>query len=970
MQCSRGFIWISTAEGLVRFDGQKFSVYRHNREDSNSMPYDGVGCCIEIDNQELIFSCGLKLWMFNTVSKQQHAPPLFWQKKLLHGLYSVHNNLIAIQSADKIYFTNTHLQVLDYVKVPAAGIKNIFYLGERRFLLSTGKQTFWYSLKNKKTGEWKISVIPFHPDDVYDITQVDTASKIIYAFGYIKGAFKISYDTANPLFLNPLHLSYSYIGSIKNVFFKDGTLVVAGEWGLSIVQPGYPPMIIQNLAHNSNGLLPGIQTKTIADKSDNFWAVGVNGISRFNLQQSNYIYWKLPYTSPLTIERYEKSGKNLWMCNQSKGSMYLDTKMQQLHIIDSTIVNNCWGIKPVTNNLYIYGNSTLGKYASNPYNVKLLAYNPSNKKITKPSFLNAYTKDAELITLIYKTHNGDVWYSINRGGGLVRQQANKFTHYSRNTSASSCNFSYVNIAAEDTAGNIYFTVNKSNHVLVWKSKAQHLEEWKMDSLMHVNNNLINVILCHVIDKNQNLWMSFEQTGLLKYNLSSGKGKLYTLEDGLQSNSFDCMVSDDAGNIWIPSEKGLGCLLAATDKFVNFTAEDGLPFTNFHDCYLYFDKDDGSLYFSKEGYLYKMNAAQLLRSKKQHSAKLFIDAMQVNGNPYYFSNISDIQLQPNENNLQFTFTLLDLGQTIQQKNYEYLLTRNNEKSNWQKLNTVNVVAFNDLKPGAYMLQVRMPDEAINSYITGSNFFHFTITTVWYKTAWFIGLYIAAGAFIIWAFIRLYYQKKLEQQKALLEKEKALEEERNRIAADMHDDIGAGLSRIRYITSAMKEGKGLDNNDVDKIMSLSDESIEKMNEIIWSLNQGNRNLDELIYYIRSQCATLVSNANLAFVCELPPFIPQQNLGWNESRNMYMLAKEAVNNAIKHAEASLITLDFSFQNDFVIAIADNGKGFNAASANKDGNGLKNYEKRTAAFHGTFSIDTSPGTGTKVIFRFILTP
>ena len=86
---------------------------------------------------------------------------------------------------------------------------------------------------------------------------------------------------------------------------------------------------------------------------------------------------------------------------------------------------------------------------------------------------------------------------------------------------------------------------------------------------------------------------------------------------------------------------------------------------------------------------------------------------------------------------------------------------------------------------------------------------------------------------------------------MEKEKAIAQERNRIAADMHDDVGAGLSRIQYITASMKESKDINVSDIDRIVSLSDESVEKMNEIIWALNQGNQQLEEILYFTRSQC-----------------------------------------------------------------------------------------------------------------------
>ncbi len=116
-------------------------------------------------------------------------------------------------------------------------------------------------------------------------------------------------------------------------------------------------------------------------------------------------------------------------------------------------------------------------------------------------------------------------------------------------------------------------------------------------------------------------------------------------------------------------------------------------------------------------------------------------------------------------------------------------------------------------------------------------------------------------------------------------------------------------------------------------------------------------------------MVSNANLVFICELPNNIPAINTGWNEGRNIYMLTKEAVNNAVKHAQATTISLDFLFNHQLLtITIADNGKGFNISDARKEGNGLKNYEKRIAALNGAYHIDNITNGGTRVVFTIPL--
>ncbi len=973
MQDSRGFTWLSTSQGLARFDGHNFKVYSHNRVDSNSMPSSSVMNCIELKNHELLFTSSNSLWMLNPFNQRQHPPPTFWKGKLFYELFLMTDNLFAIRSYDKIYFANMDFKLLDSVNNPfAPSLTGIIYSGSSNVLFSDGQKTISYSLRDRKMEAMEIPVDGFAQKS-YIIKQADTLNKILYLTNYWGGFYKMSYDKPSAGYLKPIHLSLSSAGGgARDIEYDAGTVIAISDDALSILQPDRQKVVSKNIPGDDASILPADLLDIYADKNENYWVSSQNGISRFSLQQLNYQFWRLPYHSRLGY--YQKYDGKIWMTSEQTGSLYVDTKSQQLHVVDSSIIHYCWGATPVNNQIYIYGVSY--SYMAHPYNSKLLIYNLQTKKISAPSFLKPFYHNAELITMVYQSHNGDVWYSLNYGNGIVRQKAgsNEFTQYRNTDNPQPFTFSYVHNVAEDKNGNIYFSVNKKNEVLVWKNAAQHFEQWKMDSLFNRKDILFGPLLYHTIDNKQNLWLSYQQVGLVKYNLAAHKGKLYETEDGLPSNIVNNMVADADDNMWIPSEKGLTCLLSGTDKFINFTEQDGLPFTNFLNSHLFYDKDDSSLYFSNTGFLYKIKNYELLARKKQSSAKVFIDGMDVNNQPYFFNDDKNIQLNPEENNLQFGFTLLDIGNTISNKKYEYLLSRNNEKAAWQKLDG-NVIAFTQLAPGNYILQARLLNEATNTYIN-SDTFHFTISTKWYNTAWFIVLCFAAGIFITWSFIRLYYQRKLEKQKALLEKEKALEAERNRIAADMHDDVGAGLSRIRYITSSLQAGNKISDEDITRIVSLSDESVEKMNEIIWSLNKGNGTLEELIYHIRSHCATLVNNANLTFTCEPPENIPAKNIGWNEGRNIYMLVKEAVNNAVKHAGAAAISLDFLFSEKLIITITDNGKGFKASSptplqgerGESSGNGLKNYEKRVAVLNGTYHINSTPGNGTIITFEIPL--
>jgi two-component system, NarL family, sensor kinase len=125
-----------------------------------------------------------------------------------------------------------------------------------------------------------------------------------------------------------------------------------------------------------------------------------------------------------------------------------------------------------------------------------------------------------------------------------------------------------------------------------------------------------------------------------------------------------------------------------------------------------------------------------------------------------------------------------------------------------------------------------------------------------------------------------------------------------------------------------------------------------------------LEDLIYYIRGQMSEMVENANVDFVCHLPENIPSVFFGWKRNRNTYLLVKEAINNALKHANAKTITLDFIISNSLHITIKDDGKGFDTTK-NFTGNGLNNYKKRITDLNAQYELQSEIDNGTTFSFQ-----
>ena len=294
-------------------------------------------------------------------------------------------------------------------------------------------------------------------------------------------------------------------------------------------------------------------------------------------------------------------------------------------------------------------------------------------------------------------------------------------------------------------------------------------------------------------------------------------------------------------------------------------------------------------------------------------------------------MKEIKLSPSRNNFQFQFIGVDIANG---KDIEYSYKLAGADKDWIFNGTITSASYANLDPGHYTFKVRAKHKGDNVIL----------------------LVLAAAGFVIASVIRAYYLRRLEKQNAIIEKQNAISSERSRIAADMHDDMGAGLSRIRYLSAAMKNEIKDDGvkNDFDKLITGSDELVDKMNEIIWTLNSSNETLEDTIYYIRSQCSEMLDNANIIFEYNLPVSIPGKMISSEEKRNLYLVVKEAVHNVIKHSQATRVNLSVKITDQLTISVADNGRGFDAEENKLKGNGLSNYQKRMTVLKGTVAIQS----------------
>lgn len=208
------------------------------------------------------------------------------------------------------------------------------------------------------------------------------------------------------------------------------------------------------------------------------------------------------------------------------------------------------------------------------------------------------------------------------------------------------------------------------------------------------------------------------------------------------------------------------------------------------------------------------------------------------------------------------------------------------------------------------------------------------------------------------LKLYAEKKeFEAQLSIM---KAQQEERNRISADMHDDLGAGVTTIRLYSELARQKLGDQLiPEIDKISSASDELLTKMNAIIWSMTSSNDSLGNTIAYIRSYALEFLEDTGIDCRINLPDKLPEIEVPGVIRRNVFLVMKEALHNVLKHAKATEVKITLERQGDgLTLYIHDNGIGINPDKLRQFGNGLKNMRKRMQDIHAEFSIENRNGT------------
>jgi signal transduction histidine kinase len=408
--------------------------------------------------------------------------------------------------------------------------------------------------------------------------------------------------------------------------------------------------------------------------------------------------------------------------------------------------------------------------------------------------------------------------------------------------------------------------------------------------------------------------------------------------------------------------------AKTALFRSFGEADGLPSG---ECSFGFQPaacrtTDGKLWFPTIKGIASLNPASLKLNTNAPQViidSIVLDGVQLNSDTLDAPPPTTIKVSPYKERLEIGFTSLSLTAPLKGR-FKYKLQ--GFDSTWtEKPGDVRFATYIKLPPDNYEFHVKACNED-GKWSESDAVLAVHVLPPFWRTWWFISASAICALWMIAGSVYYVSTQRLHRQLESLRQHEALEKERARIARDLHDQLGANLTQVALL-SEMAESDKDSPQEVEaharQISQTARETTHALDEIVWTVNPSNDTLDGLINYVCKYAQEYLAIADLRYRLEVPSQLPTTPISPELRHNVFLAAKESVNNVVKHARATSAWLRLHLEpHQFTLEIEDNGRGVAPADQKKGRSGLRNMRKRMEDIGGTFEIAAGSDGGTKV--------
>lgn len=986
-QDNKGFLWIGTGNGLNRYDGNIVTTYFYEEGNVNSMGGNFISGIIQDDAG--VFWIGTR---DGGITRLDLSAPANKQFKRFSN----------IPGDSTTMFSNriTTLAELnsDYIVFSAEGISTGF-INKKTFKIT------YHESKNKSVALLNAKNTAPKPDGNSWLQLIKRKGTTIYASGLIGGTV-YAYDINNPVV--PKNSSDGSASSIQS-FEVDGDTIWAGSWvhGLYIqenplnnpqkeilrIQKVVPieAEVLSVLSWDKNFVLAGskgnglylVNKKTfdykvmLHDRADAFSLAGnkINCLLKDNngilwvgtsagLSKYNNIQWQLnatlikdDFTKEITHFSIFEFQDHTFGINTGMGLFKYYPENQSFglhHFYFNGAEINPTGISPVSNGSH-YLTTETNTFYINLTTLQIREIAP--KMVCNPVADTCHIATAahfgnyQIYDVLIDTVDGHILHiftTIGSGVGIYDVTDDNYYNLFQYTDVpSSLSNNFVRNIFRDSKGNIWVStsegLNKWNKSFPIKNDFTIYKHSITDSNSISHNNISAVWEA----PDGILWIA-TSNGL---NAFDGKNftRYYNTVNGLQQ--MFGLYPDNKGNLWLPIKGGF-LVFNLQNKAFRYVP---LIYTGWslRSPAKLLKSRSGTWMYGAGNYLISFNPDQYIF--ETGFPELYITDLLVSDELIdKRNNYTDLMFKHDENFVTINFSSLQLSQPKTVK-YRYQLSGLTE--NWTDLGKNNVIRFTSLPPGKYTLYIQVTNPQ-GDWSSSSNMLSFEILKPYWQTWWFYLLCILSLIGITFLIIR-YREQQLKNVLSM----------RNKIANDLHDDVGSALSTINLYSEVAKNKSGA-NKDLepilDKITGISTEMQDNMTHIVWSLQPRNDNFDQMLLRIKSYALENLSVKNIEIYFDIDEKLSGIKIAANKRKELFLIYKEVLNNIQKYANATQVHIQFKrLGGDLRMEIRDNGIGFDIKALN-DGNGMFTMRERAAALNGNFDMDSEPGKGTTVVLTF----
>ncbi len=443
---------------------------------------------------------------------------------------------------------------------------------------------------------------------------------------------------------------------------------------------------------------------------------------------------------------------------------------------------------------------------------------------------------------------------------------------------------------------------------------------KYEQVIDKGKLLLSQIYGILIDEKGHWWLS-GNNGILKYNPNTNKAHQFKMKDGLQGLEYNRMsyLKDSKGRFWFGGVNGINVF----DPLKVKLSDKEAPI----DFYNYKINDEDSREFGVANYVHQFDLYHYNNTITFEFVGIDYTGPEHVNLKYYMEGHDPDWVELDENNGVARYANLPYGE------YTFHMLASNSDEVWSKTGkSVKVI-------------VHPPFWA----------------TWWFRTI--VGLGILAFGYYI---VRSYYKRKLErrdlilrQQELKIEKQQAIEYERNRIASEMHDDLGSGLTTIKYLSEhAIKASKNeKENKNIKRIADHANKLVNNMSEIIWAMNSRYDTASDLTGYIRHYASEFLEEHDKTITFSSKGISHKIEISGEKRRNIFLVTKEILHNFIKYAQVDEMQINVKLEDNnlSIIFLEVGNHSFDKETAQEKGNGLFNMTKRMTDIGGAITQTTT---------------